>query len=255
MNFFFDFQLAWRSLFHEYDPSLIEWTTVCASQLVGFLVPGLVFFIVDLLQPAWARPWRKPAQFPTYLKLWKMVRCSTRNMLTGWVLHGVYLWWAYPRTLFVVESRLPTWKEAAGQYIGVFLLGEGLFYVSHKMMHENRWLYLKIHSIHHGTGVAPTGMSVWYGHIVDHFMFNGLPLALVTLVPAIVLQAHILVVEALSMLALLSGVVSHSGYYYRDKTVYDHWAHHENSSKNLGAYAVMDVLFNSYTGQSSCPLS
>ncbi|PYH91421.1 hypothetical protein BO71DRAFT_460095, partial [Aspergillus ellipticus CBS 707.79] len=148
-----------RPAYHEYNiwNSVIEWPVVCVSQLIGFVIPSMIFLSLDVLQPVWAQPWQKPAQFPQPGKLAMMARCSTKNMLTGWTVHGIYLWEVYPKTVFVVDSRLPTWKEATRQYIGVFVLGEGLFYVLHRLMHGNRWLYAKVYSVHHETGVAPRG--------------------------------------------------------------------------------------------------
>jgi len=58
------------------------------------------------------------------------------------------------------------WTTIALQFAIVCLVDDTIFHFWHRILHENRWLYRKVHSIHH-RAYAPVPMDYIYAHPVE----------------------------------------------------------------------------------------
>ena len=59
--------------------------------------------------------------------------------------------------------------------IFVVIVDEILFYYSHRLCHESKWMYKHIHKIHHEFQY-PCGLVAAYSHPVEMLLCNVLPL-------------------------------------------------------------------------------
>lgn len=66
----------------------------------------------------------------------------------------------------IFETSLPAWWLLPAQIVFIFIIDDAWFYFTHRLMHENRFLMLKIHSIHH-RAVTPFPWEYIYTHPLE----------------------------------------------------------------------------------------
>lgn len=73
--------------------------------------------------------------------------------------------------------KLPSSWEMVVDIFGVIIVDEVLFYYGHRLFHENTWLYINVHKIHHEFQF-PCGLVAAYAHPSEMLISNVLPLGL-----------------------------------------------------------------------------
>jgi sterol desaturase/sphingolipid hydroxylase (fatty acid hydroxylase superfamily) len=66
----------------------------------------------------------------------------------------------------VFETSLPVWWLIPVQVVFIFIIDDAWFYFAHRLMHENKFLLRKIHSIHH-QAITPFPLEYIYVHPLE----------------------------------------------------------------------------------------
>lgn len=161
--------------------------------------------------------------------------------------------------ILIVEQDLPTIAPSLGgflfQFVTCGVAGDFLHYWTHRLLHHNRFLRHKVHSVHHeyeGSLYSWVGMQV---HPVEMAMVT------VAIYSPMLAFAHPMVLWTFAFCATLNAAFAHSGYVGGFASVgvpqalasSDHQLHHEkNSTKNFGnILRIWDIMFGTY-GEPSC---
>jgi plant 4alpha-monomethylsterol monooxygenase len=138
----------------------------------------------------------------------------------------------YPAWAFMggrMGAPLPSVFELAWQLLACILLQDTIFYWSHRVLHRPA-LFKKIHVKHH-TFRHVRGHSAEYAHPVES-MVNLVALML----PAIVLQVHLLTFAVWMLVRVVETVYAHSGYAFTGLAS-RHAFHHMYAAKGcLGSF-------------------
>jgi sterol desaturase/sphingolipid hydroxylase (fatty acid hydroxylase superfamily) len=124
-----------------------------------------------------------------------------------------------------------------------FFVTEAHFYYSHRLLHENKYLYAKIHKLHH-TWPAPVALVATFAHPLEHIVGN---LGSVAAGP-MVCGSHPIVGLAWMLLAQIHTYSVHSGYWGDDMGMHD--LHHEIFNANYGTNGLFDLLHGTYRTKS-----
>lgn len=104
------------------------------------------------------------------------------------------------------------------------------FYTFHRLFHSNKYLYKKIHSIHHKY-TEPFALAAIDCHYIEHIIIN---IGSVIIGPLVLLHFGILslkFIKLFSVLVSISSTTSHSGYKIFSKY---HFNHHLYLTSNYG---------------------
>ena len=135
-------------------------------------------------------------------------------------------------------SRLPPTLSIIGNFMIFIPIEETLFFWIHFMFHRSKFLYKKIHKIHH-TYTAPTAYQAVYAHPVEHILINIFPL----LLGPVLMRAHVFEGVLWLGLAQLTTLVAHCGYVIPlIPTNPLHDLHHLHFRYNYGVLGVWDYL-------------
>ncbi len=66
----------------------------------------------------------------------------------------------------IFDTSLPVWWLIPVQVIFIFIIDDAWFYFAHRLMHENKFLLRKIHSIHH-QAITPFPLEYIYVHPLE----------------------------------------------------------------------------------------
>jgi len=66
----------------------------------------------------------------------------------------------------IFETSIPVWWLIPVQVIFIFVIDDAWFYFAHRLMHENKFLLRKIHSIHH-QAITPFPLEYIYVHPLE----------------------------------------------------------------------------------------
>jgi sterol desaturase/sphingolipid hydroxylase (fatty acid hydroxylase superfamily) len=101
----------------------------------------------------------RPHTWETFRQRIPLVLFNTAVLLifTGFGLHAL-------RDLF--DATQPAWSDLALGLVVVFVLDDIVFYAWHRVLHENKWLYNKIHRIHH-KAFSPLPYEFLYVHPIE----------------------------------------------------------------------------------------
>eukprot|EP00441_Pelagodinium_beii_P023377 CAMPEP_0197652952 /NCGR_PEP_ID=MMETSP1338-20131121/34757_1 /TAXON_ID=43686 ORGANISM="Pelagodinium beii, Strain RCC1491" /NCGR_SAMPLE_ID=MMETSP1338 /ASSEMBLY_ACC=CAM_ASM_000754 /LENGTH=287 /DNA_ID=CAMNT_0043227925 /DNA_START=33 /DNA_END=896 /DNA_ORIENTATION=- len=144
-----------------------------------------------------------------------------------------------------IQAGLPDSQLLVAQAVFSILVSEAIFYHLHRAFHETKYLYAKIHKIHH-TWPAPVAIMATYAHPLEHIFCN---LATVFTGP-VLCGAHPFVSLSYSLLFSVGAAVHHSGYWSDDLGIHD--LHHELFNVNYGNAHILDYLYGTYRSQSLC---
>lgn len=120
-----------------------------------------------------------------------------------------------------------------------FFVTEAHFYYSHRLLHENKYLYATIHKLHH-TWPAPVALVATFAHPIEHIIGN---LGSVGAGPMLC-SSHPIVGLAWMLLAQVHTYSVHSGYWSDDMGMHD--LHHEIFNANYGINGLFDYLHGTY---------
>jgi hypothetical protein len=73
------------------------------------------------------------------------------------------------------QGELPSAWEMGVDIMAVVIVDEILFYYGHRLFHESKWLYAKVHKIHHEFQY-PCGLVAAYSHPFEMVVCNVVPL-------------------------------------------------------------------------------
>lgn len=160
------------------------------------------------------------------------------------VLHLKFRSWSVQ-----VPSAAPTLAAFATQLVCFMVLGEFLTYWWHRLEHGNRFVFEKVHYMHHRVKSPLTIRTNFVVHPVE-----GLMVMLCLYVPPLLLGAHPLAVVAYAVANTTAMVITHSGY---DIKLYPRWLlpaasghelhHSERRPTNLSVVMTYgDRLFGTY---------
>ena len=160
------------------------------------------------------------------------------------VLHHEFRSWTVR-----VPSAAPTLAAFAAQLVCFMVLGEFLTYWWHRLEHGNRFVFEKVHYMHHR---VQSPLTIWTNFVVHPI--EGLMVMLCLYVPPLLFGAHPLVVVAYAVANTTAMVITHSGY---DVKLYPRWLlpaasghelhHSERRPTNLSVVMTYgDRLFGTY---------
>merc|ERR1711988_44920 len=144
-----------------------------------------------------------------------------------------------------IREELPDNCQLALQSVFSLLVSEVIFYHIHRLFHEDKRLYAKIHKIHH-TWKAPVAIMGTYAHPLEHIFCN---LATILMGP-LLCSAHPLMMLSYLLLFAVGAFAHHSGYWSDDLGIHD--LHHEIFNVNYGNAHILDYLYGTYRSQSLC---
>lgn len=138
-----------------------------------------------------------------------------------------------------IAIGLPSPYVLAAQTAFSLLMTEVWFYHVHRLFHENKWLYAKVHKQHH-TWTAPVALVSTYANPIEHVGNN-----LISLFWGPYLcGAHPLTTLAYTLVFAVGAYGHHSGYWSDDLGMHD--LHHETFNVNYGNAHVLDYFYGTY---------
>lgn len=142
---------------------------------------------------------------------------------------------------------LPSSWEMVVDIFGSIVIDEVLFYYGHRLFHENTWLYINVHKIHHEFQY-PCGLVAAYAHPSEMLISNVLPLGL----GLIVLHCNFFTVMVWACAAVVGTQTHHSGYRWPYVMPFDnqpdyHDFHHKAFNTNYGLLGWCDALHGTDT--------
>mmetsp|Transcript_43491 Transcript_43491/g.85140 ORF Transcript_43491/g.85140 Transcript_43491/m.85140 type:complete len:302 (+) Transcript_43491:38-943(+) len=140
---------------------------------------GLYYGFHFFFQLCEARGWLQQYKIPRtrgQIPSPELVSRAIKESLFGhFVLQPITLWVLYP---YVTEHDLVSSPAAVvGKFIFFMFVNDFLFFLSHWYMHENKWLYSKVHKQHHLYS-GSIGIAAEFAHPVEQILGNQLPLIL-----------------------------------------------------------------------------
>ncbi|KAI1909622.1 hypothetical protein LOZ58_002326 [Ophidiomyces ophidiicola] len=234
----------WQEICLKYPPGWIEVVGSAWVQIIGFIIPGLAFLLLDLLKPAVmsTRKIQAPSKQPSNRQMLKCLGLVFGNQAYLIVSHFLAHWLiGYKFSIFRMDPKLPSLREVAVHCAVGVVIRDVLFYYVHRLMHT-KTMYQKIHRVHHEFR-APMALAAIYSHTVDHVLTNAMPIY----VPMALQRAHFLTLVLFAGVAVFDAAVSHSGYsLLRLPSVENHDVHHEKGNVNFGVLGLMDRLHGTH---------
>ena len=224
----------------------IYWGYSLLMHIAEHSVPSMVHFKI---QPTTSTPWSE------VLKMMPLVLLN--QFLIGLpllkVFSLIYSWRMGGNLghLNDVARQIPSLGRYAGTIVVHVLCVEVWFYVVHRMFHANRWLYSKIHSLHHSYK-APSCLESVYVHPIEFALQS---FAVLWIGPLLTCPPIILLWMWIGMVTFLQ-VHDHSGYWLPFlPRVLMHDYHHQQVNCCYGVTGLLDGIlrtdgkFSSYIDQ------
>jgi methylsterol monooxygenase len=169
-------------------------------------------------------------------RLRKALPLITFNLYLGMVFSAAAF-------LFLLPERAWDWRQLPDtatltRDVCIWLaLEEVMFFYVHRWLHENKWMYAKVHKLHH-TWTAPVSFVAIYCHPFEHIVSNIVPL----LAGPILCGSHAAAVMTYTSVGLIHTLAVHSGYWFCDDNGM-HDEHHAKFNVNYGITGVLDSLY------------
>ena len=138
-----------------------------------------------------------------------------------------------------ITADFPNSQTVTFQSVVFLFVTEAHFYYSHRLLHENKYLYAKIQKLHH-TWPTPVALVATFAHPLEHVVGN---LGAVGVGPTLC-GSHPMVDLCWMLLAQLHTYSVHSGYWADDMGMHD--LHHEIFHANYGITGLFDYLHGTY---------
>ncbi|MFV8319716.1 sterol desaturase family protein [Mycobacterium sp. 23] len=202
------------------------------------LVTGVVYSIFDVVVYQ-----RISARAATKLGL-RIMSTYVGAAVAFFVLHRIFHPWVAD-----VPTAAPTLVAFVTQLGCFMVIGEFLTYWWHRLEHGNRFVFQKVHFLHHR---VQSPLTIWTNFVVHPV--EGLMVMLCLYVPPLVFGAHPMIVVAYAVANTTAMVITHSGY---DMMFYPRWLlpaasghelhHSEKRPTNLSVVmSYGDKLFGTY---------
>ncbi|MBX7057976.1 MAG: sterol desaturase family protein [Leptospirales bacterium] len=204
--------------------------------LASFLIMATPLTILAILDPPALRRYRIQPRRGNWRKMLpdSLEQLAINVALT---LLGSILLWPLLRLSGIHSGPWPAWYVVIASVAAFAILDDFLFYCLHFAMHRSRWLYRKIHSVHHRFP-TPIALSGNYMHPLEYMLIS----LLVTIGPALI-GAHVGVFWIWVVFRQWEAAEQHSGYDFpfnpmRLLPLYDGARYHDfHHSKFFGNYS------------------
>jgi sterol desaturase/sphingolipid hydroxylase (fatty acid hydroxylase superfamily) len=221
---------------------VVAFVTVSFVHVLGALltVPAVLGFKFGKIQI------NKVATFRQVLKSMPLVTVNYVITVVAYGVGGFYM--AGENSLYDLRAGIPSRGVLAIQSALSLIAFECLFYHIHRAFHQNKWLYAKVHKLHH-TWTAPVALASTYAHPVEHILCNLASL----FVGPFLCGAHPAVLMSFALLFGVGVNMHHCGYWTDDLGMHD--LHHEAFNVNFGNAHILDILYGTYRSHSRLPLT
>jgi sterol desaturase/sphingolipid hydroxylase (fatty acid hydroxylase superfamily) len=179
----------------------------------------------------------KMATFREVMKSMPLVAINFFITVAWASIGGLYM--SDEKVIHDLRIGIPSHGVLAFQSAISLIAFEVVFYHVHRTFHQNKWLYAKVHKIHHAW-TAPVALSSTYAHPVEHIFCN---LASLSAGP-LLCGAHPAVLMSFALLFGLGVNMHHCGYWTEDLGMHD--LHHEAFNVNFGNAHILDIVYGTY---------
>jgi 4-alpha-methyl-delta7-sterol-4alpha-methyl oxidase len=186
--------------------------------------------------PRWLEPYRIQPRRPDFRQL---IRASAWHLVRNFAIAFVASCAAWPllrASAIHAGPVAPGWLVALE--VGTFVfLDDFLFYWAHRWLHESRWLYRKVHRVHH-LATTPIALAGNFMHPVEFLIISTL-----VFVGPVLVGAHVVTLWVWVVVRQWEAAWHHSGLTLPPRVLrwvplYDGPAHHDfHHSKFIGNYA------------------
>jgi sterol desaturase/sphingolipid hydroxylase (fatty acid hydroxylase superfamily) len=226
-----------------YDAGLLFYGALHVWGLVVFTVVGGAYLCLDLSgPPRWASRFKVQHGANEPLDRAKLLRAvqqiAFNQLVVAWVFALVLSKLVRLRGNPVLPSEIYWGPRLLWDVACIVVFEEIGFYYSHRLAHENKFLYKNVHKRHH-EWTAPIAITAVYAHPVEHIMSNLTPIALGPLVSG----CHAWLIFVWVGVAIATTLTSHSGYHFPLLgSPQQHDLHHKLFSVNYGVMGWLDAL-------------
>ena len=184
------------------------WLFPVAGTLVSvasFLLFAVPFTVLAWKQPAWAEPYRIQARaIGRRSVVGPALKRFARNSALGAV--ATVAAWPLLRLTGIHAGPLPAWYVIVGQLVFFILLDDFLFYWMHRGLHESRWIFKKVHSVHHRI-MTPWAITGHYMHPLEF-----IAITLCMLIGPLLVGAHVVTLYIWIVWRQWEAAEGHAGY-------------------------------------------
>jgi len=224
-----------------FSPTQIYFFTLVTIWGPYYWAVSMFFLYLDYYAPAWAQPYKLQPnrkfdihKFKSAILLVFFNNAVIGGLIISYIImpHQTAKRDFFSTDLFSVYDFLK-WA------VMIYLVEDITFYVTHRICHENKWLYQNVHKIHH-EWQTPCAMIATYAHPLEHMFVNILPATL----GVYLFSEHCLFDFIWFFMACTNTLITHSGYHFPGCIVLPerHDFHHERFTENYGV-GLMDMLF------------
>ena len=203
---------------------------------------GLSFALLDFANFEWTKKYKMQPGTNQPVEKNKFIKCVLQVLFNQFVIGPVFAAAMMPvlrwRGANGNPDNIPGLTTFLRHLVGWAVCEEIGFYYAHRLFHEVRPLYIAIHKQHH-EWIASIGIAARYAHPVEDVLANVFPVFLGPLV----MGSPLVFWWIWLALALVSTVISHSGYHfpYLPSGEY-HDFHHLKFDTNYGAFGFLDAV-------------
>lgn len=239
-----EIERAWEYVCTHYKPGQIEIAGVILAQIIGFVIPAVVYLLIDLLFPEFSAKHKiqSTRRQPTTAQIWHCIKISMLNQIWVVILHAMAIYFTgLEHSLLIMDPRLPSLKLLAMDFLFGLVAREVSFYYIHRALHHPS-IYVYIHKMHHKY-TAPISFAAEYAHPIEHIFANILPIVL----PLTLKGTHFLSLMAFTIFELWEAAADHSGYdFFKLPPTSIHDLHHEKFRVNYSTLGIMDWIHGTH---------
>jgi sterol desaturase/sphingolipid hydroxylase (fatty acid hydroxylase superfamily) len=246
-GFYDNLQTGWKYVWEDLAGKDDWWAFVILTNLYGTIVywlAGFPFSVLDFGNFEWTKRYKiqpntnQPVNKNKFIKA--VLQVLFNQFVVGPLMASVMMPILRYRGVNFTAENIPGLATFLRHLVGYAVCEEIGFYYSHRLFHEVKPLYIRVHKQHH-EWVASIAIAARYAHPLEDVLANVGPVMLGPLVcgsPLVFWWIWLTI-------ALTSTVVGHSGYHFPLLSSPEyHDFHHLRFDTNYGAFGVLDALHN-----------